>query len=311
MTHRSHVRAIADRSAAQLGLVTTAQLTSLGVSEQVRRSLEAHRTLERVGARVWRLAGHPVSWRQQLLAATLEAGPGAVVSHLAACALWRLDGIAPGAVEVTVPRGRRPRRVAGIVHRSRDLLAVDVHRGGVPPVTTPSRSLIDAAAVLDRDRLAAALDGATRSGLVHVPYLQWRIEELRRHGRPGIGRIAAVVPAGTAREREESWLERRATQAIRAAGLPPPRSQVRLRHRRGRARVDLCYDETRLVVEVDGHATHATRRERQADAERAAGLVAAGWRVVRFTYEDVVDRPAYLAATIRTLLGLDGALVGT
>lgn len=73
------------------------------------------------------------------------------------------------------------------------------------------------------------------------------------------------------------------------------------------ARVDAVYDEARLVVELDGHATHTTRRQRQADAERDARLMAEGWRVVRFTYEDVTERPGYVADTIRSLLGLFAA----
>lgn len=32
--------------------------------------------------------------------------------------------------------------------------------------------------------------------------------------------------------------------------------------------------------------------------------MAAGWRVVRFTYEDVVERPSYVVETLRALLGL-------
>jgi very-short-patch-repair endonuclease len=59
-----------------------------------------------------------------------------------------------------------------------------------------------------------------------------------------------------------------------------------------------------LIIEVDGHATHSTRRQRQHDAEREAALLASGWRVIRFTYEDVTERPAYVTATIRQHLGL-------
>jgi very-short-patch-repair endonuclease len=301
------MRAIAERSEPQLGLITTDQLTLLGVSRQGRRSLEAHGAIERLGTGVWRLPGHPPSWRQQLLAATLAAGPDAVVSHLAGCAWWRFEGVEPGAVAVTVPRPQRPRGVPGTVHQSRDLLPVDVDRRGIVPVTTPSRSLIDAAPALGRVRLETALDAATLSNLVQVPFLRWRVESLRRRGRPGVGALLDVLPPPQPREREESWLERRLTGLIREAGLPPPRLQARLRHSGGRARVDLVYDETRLVIEVDGHATHATRRQRQADAERAARLTAAGWRLARFTYEDVVERPAYVADTIRSLLQLTPA----
>ena len=303
MAHVS-MRAIAERATTQLGLVTTDQLSGLGVTEQARRTLEVRGRLERLGTRVWHLPGHPASWHQRLLAATLEAGPDAVVSHLAACAWWRFEGISPGAIEITVPRSQRPRRIPALVHRSRDLLAVDIDRNGGLPVTTPSRSLVDAAPRLTRDQIEAAVDVGARTGLVWVPYLRWRVDELRRQGRSGVVKLLDVLPQEATREREESWLERRVSKVIRDAGLPPPRCQARLRHSGGAARVDFVYEEARLVLETDGHATHATRRQRQADAERSSRLMAEGWRVVRSTYEDVVERPAYVVDTIRAFLGL-------
>jgi very-short-patch-repair endonuclease len=304
MAHDTPMRAIAERSAKQLGLVTTEQLAVLGLTERGRRTLEARGSLERLGVRVWRLPGHPVSWHQRLLAATLEAGPDAVVSHIAACAWWRFEGIKAGAVEVTLPRAQRPRRVPGLVHRSRDLLTVDINREAALPVTTPSRSLIDAAPRLAATQIETALDAASRTGLIWVPYLRWRIEELQRQGRSGIAKIRRLVPRDTSDGREESWLERRVTTLLHDAGLPPPRCQARLRHDVGGARIDFVYDEARLAIEADGHATHATRRRRQADAERDTRLQAAGWRVVRFTYEDVIERPGYVVATVRAFLGL-------
>jgi very-short-patch-repair endonuclease len=82
--------------------------------------------------------------------------------------------------------------------------------------------------------------------------------------------------------------------------------QVRLRGgaRRAIARVDLFWDDARLVVELDGHRTHSTRRDRQRGAERACRLGLAGWRVVTFTYEDVVERPDHVADMIRRHLDL-------
>jgi very-short-patch-repair endonuclease len=70
------------------------------------------------------------------------------------------------------------------------------------------------------------------------------------------------------------------------------------------ARVDLLWDEQRLVAELDGHGSHATRRDRQRGAERAAELGVAGWRVVTFVYEDVVERPGDVVDTIRAHLAL-------
>jgi very-short-patch-repair endonuclease len=69
----------------------------------------------------------------------------------------------------------------------------------------------------------------------------------------------------------------------------------------------MCYERSRLVIETDGHGSHATRRERQSDAERDARLGAAGYRVLRFTYDDVVGRPDHVVGIIRTYLALDAA----
>ena len=90
-----------------------------------------------------------------------------------------------------------------------------------------------------------------------------------------------------------------------------PRAQVKLRRRAGSsvktiARVDLFWDVAKLVAELAGHGTHATRRERQAGAERAARLGLAGWQVIEFTYEDVVERPRYVVDTIRAYVDLAG-----
>ena len=49
------------------------------------------------------MAGAPATWHQRLMAACLVGGPGAVASHRSAGALWGLDGLAPGPIEVTVP----------------------------------------------------------------------------------------------------------------------------------------------------------------------------------------------------------------
>jgi Protein of unknown function (DUF559) len=127
---------------------------------------------------------------------------------------------------------------------------------------------------------------------------------VRRHGRPAVSKILDVVPERPRRVVEETWLEAKIFRLIAEAGLPPPRPQARLRHSGGKARVDLAYDEARLLVEVDGHGTHSTRQERRSDAERDVRLTIQRWRVARFTREDVVDRPDYVVGALRRLLAI-------
>ena len=87
-------------------------------------------------------------------------------------------------------------------------------------------------------------------------------------------------------------------------GICPPRSQLVVRTRDGVrvGRVDFAWPELRVVVEADGFAFHADRRAYRDDRRRSNALVLAGWRVLRFTWEDVVQHPERVVASVRTVL---------
>jgi very-short-patch-repair endonuclease len=301
--------AIAGRAPKSLGLFTNGQLDALGVSRQQRRTLLSKGVLIPMGGGVVRHAAHPTSWQQRILAAVLAAGEGAVASHRSAAALWRLDGMehADTTINVTVARGRCPRSVPATVHRSLDLRPVDIEPRQLIPRTTAARTLLDIAPHLPLRQLEAVLDDAERRGLTWRPHLRWRIEELRRCGRPGVPAMADLLDRTEGRPLGDSWLEQAAIRHIVGSGLPVPRVQVKQRTAGGGiARVDLFWDAARLVVELAGHGTHATRRQRQSDAERAARLGLGNWTVVEFTYEDVVERPEYVVDMIRAYLRKGG-----
>ena len=130
--------AIAERARQQLGLITYAQLTDLGCTPRMWQVRLARGELHRAGTRVLQVASTPVSWEQRVLAAQLDAGEGAVVSHLSAAALWGFHGIGRGAVEVTVPACRQVRPTSGVVHRSRRLERVDIGHQGPFTLTQPA-----------------------------------------------------------------------------------------------------------------------------------------------------------------------------
>ena len=255
-----------------------------------------------------RHAAHPPSWEQRVLAAVLAAGDGAVASHMSAAALWRFDGVPPTAeIDVTVARPRCPRAVPGTVHRTLELGPADVEPRQLIPRTTAARTLVDIAGRLTPSQLEAALDDAERRGLIWRPHLRWRVNALRRRGRPGVPALADLLDRTEGRPLGDSWLEQAGIRLIVEAGLPVPRVQVELRKAGGGiARVDLLWDDAKLVVELAAHGTHASRRHRQSDAERAARLGLVGWQVVEFTYEDVVERPGYVVDMIRAYLDRAG-----
>jgi very-short-patch-repair endonuclease len=65
---------------------------------------------------------------------------------------------------------------------------------------------------------------------------------------------------------------------------------------------DFAWPESRVVVETDGWAAHGTPYAFRADRARTNALQLQGWTVLRFTWQDLTDRPAQVAATVRRAL---------
>ena len=134
-----------------------------------------------------------------------------------------------------------------------------------------------------------------------------------RRGRPGLPALAALLDRTEGRPLGDSWLEQEAIRLITHAGLPVPRgpgppASTTPAGRIGRsgARVDLLWEDNRLVAEISGQETHASRQTTvQAEAERGSDLGSRGTGgVVTFVYEDVVERPAYVVDRIRAHLAV-------
>jgi very-short-patch-repair endonuclease len=66
--------------------------------------------------------------------------------------------------------------------------------------------------------------------------------------------------------------------------------------------VDFLWPDHALVVETDGWQTHGTRAAFERDRSRDQRLMLAGYRVVRFTWRQVFDRPAEVVLVLSGLL---------
>ena len=66
--------------------------------------------------------------------------------------------------------------------------------------------------------------------------------------------------------------------------------------------MDVLFEQERVVIEVDGYGTHSSREAFQRDRTRQNELVAAGYRVLRFTWDDLDRRPAAVIRQVRTAL---------
>lgn len=102
--------------------------------------------------------------------------------------------------------------------------------------------------------------------------------------------------------RSESPLETAVRLLLHDAGVTPPVPQHEVRTSDGHllARLDLAWPAHRLALEADGKEPHGQLRPIYTDRWRHNALV--GWRVIRFTWHDVLRRPAYVVATVRAHL---------
>jgi very-short-patch-repair endonuclease len=293
-----HVARLDEVVQVQYGLVTSQDATAiLGPSRKQRWVSE--RRLVSVQPGVLRMAGAPETWHQALMAASLSAE--AVISHRSAAELWGLIQPA-GYVDLSVVPPRQPRlRPPDIAHRIKDLhpeLAVE--RAGLR-ITDPTRTIIDLGLVLPLWSVRDAMSRGITSRLFRVNEVQLLRDALGRRGRNGTGVVSQLLEERllTARP-EESLLEKRFADLVRRHELPALTVQYEVWHA-GRfiARVDAALPGQRLAIEVDGFEHHSSPEQFQRDRTRQNRLVALGWTVLRFTWDDVVRRPAMVAATIR------------
>jgi REase_MTES_1575 len=292
--------AIGELAAHQHGVVARAQLLDLGPG---RRAID-HRVergrLPVVHHGVYAV-GHVVLSREgRWMAAVLAAGPGAVLSHRSAAALWGLRHTRRARIEVTVPRSLRPR--PGIqVHRGH-LLDDEVGAVHRIPVTTVSRTLLDLASLVDAVQLERALDRAEALRLAdHAALADLIARHPRRSGTRALRALLATRSIGATVTRSE--LEDRFLAFLDDAVLPRPEVNVPLELGPGAwIEADCIWRNQRLIVELDGHAAHATPRAFERDRSRDRALQAAGWHVVRITWRQLHDEPSTVAADLRTLL---------
>lgn len=251
----------------------------------------------RLGTHTFQFAGSPRTWQMTLAAALGDAGGGAAVSGRSAAALHRLDGFGQGPIEIWVPRSNRNRLHATVMRSSaRPLLRSDVATVDGIRWVSAERLILDSLQFrFTQDEIHNAIDSAIRMRLVSEKRLGRRIiADLPHNAWHRRRLIDALVDAGG-----ESALERRFLAMVRTAGLPRPELQrVYKSGTRTIARVDAQFANG-LVIELAGHGTHATRLQRQRDAQRHTELTLRRRRVITFTYDDVYGRPGWMVTILR------------
>jgi very-short-patch-repair endonuclease len=306
------VDTVAPLAEQQHGVLTRDQALAAGATPDVVQHRLRTGRWEALAQGVYRHAGAPRTWHQELAALTLAAGPGAAASHHSAAALLHLPGFAVGPLEVTTPRPQRRRGEPGVVHRSRVL--PDAHLTVVDGIVTTraARTLVDLAGVLHPARTERAVENCLTSGLVTLDALAATTIDLATKGRAGIALMRRVLDErGDGMPVPESHLEARFLRVARAADLPEPVRQLDVGDHAWVGRVDFAYPSAHLVVELDGRRHHSSKLDLEADRARDNRLMAGGWRVVRITYAWLRDHPDQVVALLRKALGLPSAVPGT
>ena len=226
------------------------------------------------------------------MAAVLACGEGAVLSHQSAAALWSIRGTAKSRIDVIAPRDLRPR--PGL-HPHRALLPADEVTvfDGIP-TTTPARTLLDLAAVVPRQALERALNEA------EILRLPGPHELLDRHPRRrGAATLRTLLLTSSSPIPTRTELEDKFLTFLDDWGFARPHVNTMV----DVYEVDAVWRDAKLIVELDGFATHGTRRAFERDRARDRRLQAAGWRVIRLTWRQL-DGGEALADELHTLFTL-------
>jgi predicted transcriptional regulator of viral defense system len=211
-------RRVAALAAEEWGVLSLEELRRCGLSRDAVGLRARKGRLHRVHRGVYAVGHANVSDEGRFLAAVKACGPGAVLSHFAAAALWgfvRWDSRFP---EVTV-KGTGARRHEGIrVHRTTRLDRRDVRRHKGIPVTAPARTLVDLATVIGPKPLRRAVREAQSQRWVSTRQV---VDMMRRLGpRPGVRNLANILVTGPAPTRSE--LEDEVLDLILSGGSRTP-----------------------------------------------------------------------------------------
>jgi very-short-patch-repair endonuclease len=281
---------------AQKGFVMRAQLAGAGLSRgaiahrlQTGLLREYHRGVYLVGRSSLEPLGRET-------AAVLRHRGHAILSHRSAAAVWGLLGPSPDEVTVTVVTIGSHSRSGLRVHRVQALDRRDLRARNGLPLTAPGRTLLDLAAEVPDAELEEALAVARQRGLATDGEIRAAVE--RAPGRKGATRLAHVLATGQACGFTRSKGERRMRALLRSAELPQPRANAPLL---GYV-ADFLWSEHRLVVEVDGYLFHSNKTSFESDRRRDQVFAAAGYTVIRVTWNQLSNEPLAVVARIAQAL---------
>jgi very-short-patch-repair endonuclease len=227
----------------------------------------------------------------RLIAALLYAGPGSALSRATAAWWWQLLNFEPATIEIVAP-GRR-RSLPGVRVRRCTQLNRVMHRG--LPVTGLASTLRDAASTLPFGALRHALAEADHRRLCDLGELASTLGR----GRPGSAALRRALALHFPELAQTlSVLEERFLDLLKRSGLAMPEVNARVEG----LMVDALWRQERLIVELDGHATHDRPAAIEQDRRRELALRSRGYAVIRYTWAQITRDPDAVLSDLQTAL---------
>ena len=298
---RRHVDGlIAEAAVRTHGVLTTQDLLALGVSRAAVQNRSARGSLHRLFPDVYAVGDPLLSLYGRWLAAVRACGPGAALSHRDAAMLWGLIRSTRRSIDVS-GGGQKGRKLEGIDRHIAALLPGDICvRDGIP-CTSPSRTLLDFAAIAAARPLERAFEEGWTLRLLDLRSLEDMLERTRGHH--GAKRLGPLVQRhGSTSTVTHSGLEELFLAVIDGAGVERPELNVHVAIPGEELKVDCLWSARRLVVELDSRRYHSGPRAFTEDRRRDRMLRLAGYDCVRFTDEEVAHRPHEVVRTLVDLL---------
>lgn len=202
---------------------------------------------------------------------------------------------------LALPPGRKlPEGLAQDAHVQWARLTADERTAGT---TAPLRTVLDCARALPFDEGLAVADQALRSGKVSREELLFPASRARGPGSAAIRRVARHADARAANPFES---------VLRAIVCEIP--QLRLQPQAEIAEpglfavVDLADREREIVLEAEGFEHHGSKSGFIRDRRRYTELTIHGWRVLPFSWIDVMRHPEWVRWCVETLLAADAGV---
>jgi len=292
------VLAMAER---QHALVTHGQCLSLGATRHQWTHMLDSGGWMRVTRRVLRRTGSAPTDAQRALAAVLDVGPSAYLSHRSAAALWGFPGFRVEPLELIVVRARRTPSPLATIHHPRHLPDPFAAILDGVSVVRPALVLLQLAPIVHPEKLRRLLNWFWARRLLSARSALRELDPVMHRGRAGTVALRDLLEGLPADyEPPASGLEDRFARILAEAGLPPMRRQVNLGDQeRWCGRVDYVAVDLPLVVEVDSELFHSALSDLEDDAVRQESLERAGFVVARVDEHNVWHHKDRVVATVR------------